>query len=77
MEEHTQQILQWFGYPEEMNDSEAFEVVELEVLASIDVHKARNCSEDIEEEISLNVVHTDGLEVLVSSGFFNKVQEDL
>ena len=77
MEEHTQQILQWFGYPEEMYDSEAFEEIELEVFAAIGVHKARYCSKDIKEEVGLNVVHADGLEVLVSPCFFDEVQEDL
>ena len=60
-----------------MYNSEAFEEIELEVLAAIGVHQARYCSKHIEEEVSLDVVHADGLEVLVSTSFLDEVQEDL
>ena len=38
LKEHTQQILQWLGNPEEMYDSEALEIIKLEVLTSINIH---------------------------------------
>ena len=59
LQQYREQQLQWLRDAEEVDDPEAFQEVEGEVLAAIDVQQAWYGGHDIEDEVGLDVVVAD------------------
>ena len=59
LQQYREQQLQWLRDAEEVDDPEAFQEIEGEVLAAVDVEQARDCSHDVEHEVGLDVVVAD------------------
>ena len=59
MKEHREKQLERLRNSEEVHNSEAFKEIKREVLAPLHVEQARNCGDDIEDKVGLDVVVAD------------------
>lgn len=59
LQQNWEKKLKWLRDPEEVNDSEALQEVEWEILAALYVEEAWNCGNNIEHKIRLDVVVAD------------------
>jgi hypothetical protein len=64
-----------FSQSHEMDQSEYFQPVILESLS--EDHEIRNCTDDIEKEITCKIVDRNSLNLLESSSSLNEVQDNL
>ena len=74
LEQAVEECVEWAGQSWDVDESEKFEPV---ILNSLTHEELRKSSSDIEDEVSGQVVVSNGSKLLVGSGLLNEVEEDL